>query len=126
MNDKTQAELQAVEKEFALAFAKNDVHAIAGHMAEDWAIITPDGNVLDRSTFLGLIRSGDLSHEAMEFADMNVRVYGDTAVVTARALSKGKFKGHAFSESERSTDLFVKETGQWKCVLTQLTRIAKR
>ena len=62
----------------------------------------------------------------MDFADTSVRVYGDTAVVTARATSKGRFKGHPFSESERSTDIFVRQSGQWKCVLTHLTRIAKR
>jgi ketosteroid isomerase-like protein len=62
----------------------------------------------------------------MEFADMKVRVYGSTAVVTARATSKGRFKGQPFSESERSTDVFVKQDGQWKCVLTQLTRIATK
>jgi ketosteroid isomerase-like protein len=95
-------------------------------MAEDWTIITPEGNVLNRFAFLGLIKSGDLSHDAMEFADMKVRVYGSTAVVTARATSKGRFKGQPFSESERSTDVFVKQDGQWKCVLTQLTRIATK
>jgi ketosteroid isomerase-like protein len=81
---------------------------------------------MDRASFLGLIKSGVLTHEAMEFDDTRVRIYGDSAVVTARGLSKGKFKGHAFSESERSTDVFVKQDGQWKCVLTQLTRIAKK
>jgi ketosteroid isomerase-like protein len=126
MNDIGREELMALEKESAQAFVRNDADAIDRQMAEDWTIVTPEGNVLDRSTFLGLIKSGDLSHEALEFADTNVRVYGDTAVVTARATSKGRFKGQAFSESERLTDIFVKQGGQWKCVLTQLTRIAKK
>jgi ketosteroid isomerase-like protein len=126
MSDKGQEELVALERASAQAFVRNDTDAIARHMAEDWTIITPEGNVLDRAAFLGLIKSGDLTHEAMEFTDMSVRVYGDTAVVTARATSKGQFKGHPFSELERSTDVFVKQGGQWKCVLTQLTRIAKR
>jgi ketosteroid isomerase-like protein len=126
MSDKGRQELLALEKESAQAFIKNDADAIGRQMAEDWTIITPEGNVLDRGTFLGLIKSGDLSHEAMEFADTNVHVYGDTAVFTARATSKGKFKGRPFSELERSTDVFVRQGGQWKCVLTQLTRIAKK
>ncbi|MGI8782455.1 MAG: nuclear transport factor 2 family protein [Acidobacteriota bacterium] len=126
MSDKAREELLALEKESAEAFVKSDADAVGRQMAEDWTVITPEGNVLDRSTFLGLIRSGDLTHEAMEFADTTVRVYGDTAVVTARATSKGKFKGQAFSELEWSTDVFVKQEGRWKCVLTQLTRIAKK
>src|SRR5262249_39685776 len=126
MSDKSREELLTLERESAQAFVRNDADAIDRQMAEDWTIITPEGNQLDRSTFLGLIQSGDLSHEAMEFADTSVRVYGDTAVVTARATSKGRFKGHPFSELERSTDVFVKQSGQWKCVLTHLTRIAKK
>ena len=126
MDDKGRQELVALEKAWAQAFLRNDAEAIGRHVAQDWTIITPDGNVLDGSTFLGLIKSGDLTHEVMDFADTSVRVYGDTAVVTARATTKGSFQGHPFSESERSTDIFVKQDGQWKCVLTQLTRIAKR
>jgi ketosteroid isomerase-like protein len=126
MTNQDQEELMALEKESAHAFIRNDVEAIGRQMAEDWSIITPEGNILDRSTFLGLIKSGDLSHEAMEFADTNVRVYGDAAVVTARATSKGRFRGQPFSELERSTDVFVKLGGQWKCVLTHLTRIHKK
>ena len=126
MSDKGREELVELEKAWAQAFIRNDAEAIARHVAPDWIIITPEGNILDGSTFLGLIKSGDLTHEAMDFADTSVRVYGDTAVVTARATSKGRFKGHPFSELERSTDIFVNQGGQWKCVLTQLTRIAKR
>ena len=126
MDDKGRQELVALEKAWAQAFLRNDAEAIGRHVAQDWTIITPEGNVLDGSTFLGLIKSGDLTHEVMDFADTSVRVYGDTAVVTAQATSKGRFKGHPFSESERSTDIFVKQGGQWKCVLTQLTRVTTR
>jgi ketosteroid isomerase-like protein len=126
MNDKGREELLTLEKELAQAFVRNDADAVGRHMAEDWTIVTPEGNVLGRATFLGLIKSGDLMHEAMEFADTNVRVYGDTALVTARATSTGRFRGHPFNESERSTDVFVKQGGQWECVFTQLTRIPKK
>jgi ketosteroid isomerase-like protein len=126
MSDKIREEFVTLEGKWAEAFVRNDAEAIGRQIAEDWTIITPEGNVLDRSTFLGLIKSGDLSHEAMEFVDSSVRVYGDTAVVTARATSRGRFKGQPFSESEWSTDVLVNQGGQWKCVLTHLTRIAKK
>jgi ketosteroid isomerase-like protein len=126
MKEKAEEELGTLENEWAQAFVKNDAEAIGRYMADDWTIITPDGSVIDKATFLGIIKSGLLTHEQMEFAEMKVRVYRDTAVVTSRATSKGKFKGEAFSELERSSDVFVKQKGQWKCVLTQLTRIAKK
>jgi ketosteroid isomerase-like protein len=124
MNEKE--EILALENAWAQAFIRNDASAIGRHMAEDWTIITPEGNQLDRSTFLGLIESGDLTHDGMDFEDTTVRMYGNMAIVSARATSKGRFKGHPFIESERSTDVFVKVGGQWQCVLTHLTRIGKR
>jgi len=124
MKDKAEEELNTLEKEWALSFVKNDADAIGRFMADDWIVISPDGNVIDKATFLGLIKSGMLTHEQMKFAEVNVRVYGDSAVVTSRATSKGRIRGEAFSELERSTDVFVREGGQWKSVLTHLTRIA--
>jgi ketosteroid isomerase-like protein len=126
MKDDAERELTALEKEWAQAFVKNDAEAIGRYMADDWTVISPDGNVVDKATFLGLIKSGVLTHDLMEIAQVKVRVYGDTAVVTSRATSKGKFRGEAFSELERSTDVLVKQKGQWKSVVTHLTRIAKK
>ena len=126
MKDKTEEELSTLETEWAQAFLKNDAEAIGRYMAEDWTVISPDGSAIDKATFLGLIKSGVLTHDQMEFAEVKVRVYGDTAVVTSRATSKGKFRGEAFSELERSTDVLVKQKGQWKSVLTHLTRITKK
>src|SRR5262249_25604994 len=123
---KAEEELNTLENEWARAFVKNDAEAIGRFMADDWMVISPDGNLIDKATFLGLIESGVLTHDQVEFAEVRVRLYGDSAVVTSRANSKGKFQGEAFSELERSTDVLVKQNGQWKSVLTHLTRIAKK
>ena len=126
MREDAEDELRAIEKEWAQAFVNNDAEAIGRHMADDWTVISPDGNVIDKPTFLGLIQSGMLTHEGMEFGEMGVRVYGDTAVVTSRATSRGRFLGEPFTELERSTDVFVKQEGEWKSVVTHLSRIVTR
>lgn len=125
MND-TATELLKIEKDWAEAFETNDAAAVGRFMADDWSIIGSDGSVLDRAAFLAFIKSGSLTHSSMELEDASVRVYGDAALVTARGSSEGKFNGKAFSEVERLTDVFVKQGGRWKCVLTQLTRLAKK
>lgn len=125
MNDTTR-ELMKIEKDWAAAFESNDAAAVGKYVADDWAIIGSDGSVLDRATFLGLIKSGSLTHSKMELDEASVRVYGDSALVTARGTSAGKLRGKAFKEVERLTDFFVRQNGQWKCVLTQLTRLQKQ
>lgn len=119
-------ELLRLEDDFARAVASNDADALEGLLADDWIIVEPDGSIIDKARFLGVIRSGALSHESMESTDLRVRLYGNAAVVTALTATKGKFMGQDFAFCERATDIFVKQTDRWQCVFTQLTRFTKK
>src|SRR5262249_4298382 len=117
-------ELIGVVNEWDRAMVENDVEEIGQFMADDWTIIGADGSVGDKATFLELVKSGTLSHDLMESEDFQVRVYGDTAIVTALGVSGGKYQGQAFREVERSSCVFVRHEGRWRCVLTHLSRLA--
>jgi len=119
-------ELLKVEKEFAEAIVNNDLEGIGRLVADDWMIVDPDGEIVDRTRFFEVIKSGALTHDMMESEELRVRVYGESAVVTAVTRTKGKFMGQEFSTQERATDVFVKRDGRWQCVLTHLTRIPKK
>ena len=119
-------ELLKIEKEFAEAIVRNDLEGIRRFVTEDWIIVDPNGEIVDRTRFFEVIKSGALTHDTMESEDFRVRVYGDSAVVTAVTSAKGKFMGEEFSTRERATDAFVKRDGRWQCVLTHLTRFPKR
>jgi ketosteroid isomerase-like protein len=121
-----QEEVLSLEKEFSQAIVKNDAKAVARFLADGWIIIDPDGGIIDRARFLGVIESGALTHEMMESDDSRVLIYGNTAIVTALTTTKGKFSGQAFTTQERATDVFVKQNGRWLCVLSQLTRFTKK
>lgn len=105
------------------AMVGNDADAIGRYMADDWIIIGSDGKVIDKATFLALVESGTVTHDVMESHDLNVRVYGDAAVVVARGVSAGKYQGQAFREVERATCVFIRKDGQWRCVVTHLSRL---
>ena len=116
-----EAEIARIERAFADAVARNDAAAVAAVTAEDWRIIDADGHVIPRAAFLAVIRSGALRHSAMSGAEQSIRIYGDAAIVTARARSVGTFQGTAFATDEISTDILIRRRGRWRCVLTQLT-----
>ena len=119
-------ELLKLEEAFAEAIVKNDLEGIRRLVADDWIIIDPNGEIVDRTRFFEVIKSGALTHEMMESEDFRVRVYGDSAVVTGVTRTKGKFMGQEFSTQERATDVFVKREGRWQCVLTHLTGFPKK
>lgn len=111
-------ELLAVEKAFGDALVAADVSALERIVADDWIIVGPDGQVIERTAFVAVVKSGALTHTSMDFGEARVRVYGETAIVTGRAVSVGAYQGQAFTTTERSTDVFVRVHGTWKCVLT--------
>jgi ketosteroid isomerase-like protein len=119
-------ELLTLEKAFAEAIVRNDLEDIGRLVTDDWIIIDPNGEIVDRTRFFDVIESGALTHDMMESEDLRVRVYGDSAVVIGVTRTKGKFMGQEFSTQERATDVFVKRDGRWQCVLTHLTRFPKK
>ena len=98
--------------------------AIGQFVADDWVIVDADGGVIGRSRFLNAIESGALSHDSMESTDVEVRLHGDTAVVTGITTSKGQFMGQGFTTRERATDVLARLDGRWLCIFSQLTRVS--
>jgi ketosteroid isomerase-like protein len=122
MNPETVQELIRREEEWSQAIVRNDAEAIGQYMADDWVIVGPDGRMSDKKSFLGLVRSGDLTHDVMEGDEIKVRVWDNAAVVSARGVSGGTFRGQSFRAVERVSDVWIKQ-GEWRCVLTHLSRM---
>ena len=125
MSSSIDDELIGVAHDWDRAMVGNDAEAIGRYMADDWVIIGPDGRACDKVTFLKLVKSGALMHDEMTSEDFRIRVYGDTAVLSAHGVSGGTYQGQPFREIERSSSVFVRQAGQWRCVLTHLSRLAQ-
>jgi len=125
MLDPEEEKLRLLEKDWSAAIVRNDADAIGRFMSEDWVIVGPEGNVIDKARFLAVIRSGGLVHQSMESEDDVVRVYGEAAIVTARTKTKASYKGQSFVTDERSSSVYIRKNSQWQCVYTQLTPISK-
>ena len=126
MKSDVKEELLKWESDFEKAVVANDAEAIGKCLADDWVIVDPNGEIIDKARFLSVIKSGVLTHELMESEDRQVRSYGDCVVVTALTKTKGKFAGREFTTQERATDIFVKQGGRWQCVFSQLTKFSKK
>jgi ketosteroid isomerase-like protein len=121
VNPDFEAELIDVVRQWDLVMLANDAEAIGRYMAEDWIIIGADGTESDKPTFLALVKSGALTHDVMESEDLRIRIYGDTAVLSARGVSAGTYLGQRFREVELASCVFVRQQGEWRCVLTHLS-----
>jgi ketosteroid isomerase-like protein len=117
-------ELLRVEKAWSQAIAVNDLRGIGEHAAEAWVMVTIQGTITTRATFIAVVTSGDLVHDRLDIEPDIVRVYGDSAIISGVVRSSGTWKGQRFATHERSTDLFVRQGERWRCAFTQLTAFA--
>ena len=62
--------------------------------------------------------------DAVDTSDASVRVHGDTALLTGKAMVKGKFAdGPDISGPYRYLRVFVKQQGEWRLIATTVTPI---
>jgi ketosteroid isomerase-like protein len=114
-------EIVDMERQAREASLRRDPEFPQRTLAEDYVAITPLGQVTTKRDTLSARRSGQLRYDTIDVSDMVVRVYGDTAVVTARADVKGHQLGEDFSGPYRYTRVWVRRTGHWQAVSYQAT-----
>ena len=110
-----------LERQAKEASLHRDAEFCQRTLAEDYVGITPLGQVATKQDVLRARKSGQLRYETIDVTEMVVRVYGDTAVVTARADVKGHQLGEDFSGPYRYTRVWVRRAGRWETVSYQAT-----
>jgi len=110
-----------MERQAKEASLRRDADFSLRTLADDYVAITPLGQVTTKQETISARRSGQLRYESMNITDMVVRLYGDTAVVTARADVKGHQLGEDFSGPYRYTRVWVRSNGRWQTVSYQAT-----
>jgi ketosteroid isomerase-like protein len=120
-DDETIRQIVDMERQSKEASLRRDSDFPLRTLAEDYVAITPLGQVTTKKETISARRSGQLRYEAMNITDMVVRVYGDTAVVTARADVRGHQLGEDFSGPYRYTRVWIRRNGQWQIVSYQAT-----
>ncbi|MGA2858632.1 MAG: nuclear transport factor 2 family protein [Candidatus Sulfotelmatobacter sp.] len=114
-------EVVDMERQAREAILRRDAEFSQRTLAEDYVAITPLGQVTTKQDSVSARKSGQLRYDAVDVTDMVVRVYGDTAVVTARADVKGHQLGEDFSGPYRYTRVWVRRGGHWQAVSYQAT-----
>ena len=115
--------LADLEQAWAGAVKRRDAGTIDRLQAEEFVFTDPAGRTWTRAQGLDSIKAGDLEIDSFELTDVQVKIYGETAVVTFAITWNGNFRGNDISGPQRMTDVWVKRDGRWQCVASQATRI---
>jgi ketosteroid isomerase-like protein len=116
-------EIKALEEARNQAVLHGDVAALDRMTSDDYTFITLRGELRSKSDILKGFSSGSFKYESRQIFDLNVRVYGDTAVVTGRSVQKGVENGKDYSGAYWFTRVYVKQKDRWITVALQTTLI---
>jgi len=124
MNPEEQ-EILDLAREWASAMISNDAKRICAFMADEWVLVSERG-VATKEYFLSFVESGALTHTSFEMiGEPRLKLYGGSAVLTARVTNTAIFKGEKFEADEFTTDVLVKRNERWLCVLSHITSANK-
>jgi ketosteroid isomerase-like protein len=105
--------------DYQAAVEGNDAETMGRILADDFVLITGVGRVRTRDDLLKAARDRVAVYEYQEAGERTVRVWGDTAVVTALLRAKGEHAGEPFEAQLWYSDTYTRIDGEWRYVLGQ-------
>jgi ketosteroid isomerase-like protein len=124
-NDDAKAVLMKLEREFGEAITRGDTARLGELLADDFTATNNLGQVVNKAQVIADVASSDYEIESLVNDQIEIRVYKDVAVATARGTAKGKYKGRDASGQFRYTRVWVKRGSRWQAVAAQSTTVAK-
>ena len=106
-----------------LAIIHKDRKAIEANISARFMQIGSDGNKADKPGFVAALMDERLSISPYTVEDFQIRVFGDTALLTGTTDMHGSWDSKSFTSHYRYTDVYVRENGKWRVVNVQTTPI---
>lgn len=84
-------------------------------LAEDYVLIRDDGSVHTKSEMTSRFTARDPANriEALQPSNLNIRIYGDTAVMNFELNWTQTVNGRRLAAHSRLTKVFIKRDGHW-------------
>ena len=123
MQNNVEQELKRLENEWLNSYLRGDKQTFDRIVADDFNRTDESGKVATKAEEKALVQIPPASlNSSLTNEDMQVRVYGNAAVVTGRIVSKVQ---GSLNFQSRFTDTFLKRGGRWQVVARHYSRIPK-
>jgi len=108
--------IRQLDRERIQAQIDADAAALERIYAADFIGIGPSGAVRTKPQVMSDFASGELKFQSITTDEVQVRIYGNTAVETGRSTMNGQDRGKPVPRDNRFTRVWVKQQGQWRLV----------
>jgi ketosteroid isomerase-like protein len=119
--EEDRATVAALDTKYQEAVKRNDAQTMAQILHEDFVLVLGSGRTATREDLLKEARSGTIQYERQDEdpGTQTVRMYGDTAIVTARLWLKYAAEGKAFERRLWFSDTYVRTPKGWRYAFGQ-------
>jgi ketosteroid isomerase-like protein len=109
-------DILALEPTWGVAPLAGDLHTVSRVTADDWIGVAPTGAVMSKADLIDMLLSRPAPFESAAYDDVQIHVYGQTAVVTSHFCGRGP----GLTLEQRFMRVYAKRDGRWQCVATQV------
>jgi len=109
----------ALDTKYQAAVEANDWATMDAILADDFVLVTGRGTVYTKADLLKEARNKTIIYEFQKDSSQTVRVWGNTAVVTALLKEKGTISGKPFEKRLWFSDTYVRTPAGWRYVFGQ-------
>jgi len=118
-------QIHALEDRRCRAMIDADMKALEAIYADELIYTHSNASVDDKKSYLAGIKSGKFDYKSIKRPEENIRVFGDTAVVTGRAEISVRADGNDRQLNSRYLVLWIKRNGAWQVAAWQSTPVPK-
>ncbi|MFZ1023590.1 MAG: nuclear transport factor 2 family protein [Thermoplasmata archaeon] len=112
-------QIAALDQRYQTAVEQNDSEEMDRILTDDFVLVTGSGKSYTKFDLLEEARSGRFQYERQVDSDQTVRVWGDTAAITAKLWAKGLEDGRPFEYHVWFTDTYVRTPTGWRYAIGQ-------
>jgi ketosteroid isomerase-like protein len=106
----------ALDTQYQAAVKINDAGTMDRILGDDFVVVTGTGQIYSKADLINMARTKRVQYEHQEDTNKTVRVWGDTAVVTATLWLKGLDQGKPFDWHVWFSDTYVRTPSGWRYV----------
>ncbi|HXM24175.1 MAG TPA: nuclear transport factor 2 family protein [Terriglobales bacterium] len=117
-------ELGQIETDLLNAYVHRDLSVRDRYVADEFVGVDSSGSVYSKQQDMQDMEDGTFALKSFKEEDVQVRLLGDSAVVTGRNTATSVYKGKEDSFTIRFVDTFVNRDGRWQMVYSQDTNVA--
>jgi ketosteroid isomerase-like protein len=111
------------EHQLAQAHLQPDLTTIEHLLHPDYVIIQPGGKVETKAEVLASYHSGTRHWDTAQVDQLDIRLYGDAAIIVGRWRASGRHGTERFDYAARFLSIWVKQEGRWQNIGYQATEI---